>query len=173
MKNKFELETRRVIFELVNEVPGLHFREIMRRLGISTGNLTYQLNYLVKHGIIIIVEDENLKRYYPSGKLNEKEKRILGVLRNETSRGLVLFVLLNPNSEFSKIAENFDLKLSKVSYYLNKLVDKEILRKVRKGRNVIYNVVDEVIVANVLITYKPTFMDAVVDSFIEAWMQRD
>jgi predicted transcriptional regulator len=173
MKKKLELESRREILELITEIPGIHFREIMRHLETSPGNLSYHLNYLKKHELVVVVKDENLKRYFPSGKLNAKEKKILAVLRNEISRGFVLFLLLNPESEFSKIANNFDLKLSKISYYLSKLVDKGILTKKKSGRNVYYSIIDEEEVANVLISYKPTFLDALVESFIEAWTKRD
>jgi predicted transcriptional regulator len=172
MSKELDLETRREIFELISEYPGLHFREILRRLEISSGNLNYQLNYLTKHEIIVTISDGNLKRYYVMGKVKGKEKRILACLRNETSRGLVLFLLLNPNSQFNEIASNFDLAPSKLAYHLKKLVEKDIIEKTKKGRTTLYKAKDDEIIANVLISFKPSFIDSIVENFIEAWKDR-
>ncbi len=172
MAEEIDLETRRELFELISNFPGLHFREILRRLDISSGNLNYQLNYMVKHEIFVAISDGNLRRYYIVGKIKGTEKRILACLRNETLRGLVLYLLLNPNSKFNEISDKFDLAPSKLAYHLNKLVEKEIVEKEKKGRTTIYRVVDEEAVANVLITYRPSFLDNIVENFIEAWKSR-
>ncbi len=172
MVKEIELETRREIFDLITDFPGLHFREILRRLDISSGSLNYQLNYLVKHDILVSIKDGNLKRYYIVGKIKGREKRILGCLRNETARGLVLYLMLNPYSQFNEIAIKFDLAPSKLAYHLNKLVEKDIIEKQKKGRTTIYRVVDEEVIVKVLVTYKPSFLDNIVDSFIEAWFAR-
>lgn len=172
MTKELDLETRREIFALISEFPGLHFREILRRLNISSGNLNYQLNYMLKHDILVAIQDGNLKRYYIIGKVKANEKRILACLRNETARGLVLFLLLNPNSKFNEIAINFDLAPSKLAYHLKKLLEKEVIEKERKGRTTLYRVVDEEAIANVLISYRPSFLDGIVESFIEAWKER-
>jgi predicted transcriptional regulator len=172
MAKVIDLETRRELFELITDFPGLHFREILRRLDISSGNLNYQLNYLIKHEIVVAISDGNLKRFYIVGKIKGREKRILACLRNETLRGLVLYLVLNPNSQFNEIANRFDLAPSKLAYHLNKLVTKDIIEKEKKGRTTIYRVMDEETIANVLITYRPSFLDAVVDNFIEAWKSK-
>ena len=172
MKKELELETRREIFELISGFPGLHFREILRRLDTSSGNLNYQLKYMVKHEILVPIHDGNLKRYYIVGKVKAGEKRILACLRNETARGLVLYLLLNPSSQFNEMASKFDLAPSKLAYHLKKLLEKEIIEKERKGRTTLYKVVDEETLANVLITYSPSFLDGIVENFIEAWKAR-
>ncbi len=145
---------------------------MLRRLNISSGNLNYQLNHMVKHEILVTVQDGNLKRYYCVGEVKPREKKILACLRNETARGLVLFLLLNPDSKFNVIVNNFDLAPSKMAYHLKKLLDKEIIEKERKGRTTVYRVVDEEAIANVLISYRPSFMDSIVDNFLEAWKER-
>jgi predicted transcriptional regulator len=172
MAKELDLETRREIFDLISNYPGLHFREILRRLGISSGNLNYQLSYMVKHDILVTIADGNLKRYYIIGKVRGKEKRILACLRNETARGLVLFLLLNPDSKFNEISENFDLAPSKLAYHLKKLLDKEIIQKKKKGRLTLYRAKDEDAIANVLIAFQPSFLDNLVENFIEAWKDR-
>jgi DNA-binding transcriptional ArsR family regulator len=113
-----------------------------------------------------------LKRYYIIGKVKGKEKRILACLRNETARGLVLYLLLNPDSQFNELAQKFDLAPSKLAYHLKKLVEKDIIVKKKEGRITIYRAKDEEAIANVLITYRPSFLDSVVESFLESWSER-
>jgi predicted transcriptional regulator len=172
MAKELDLETRREIFELISNFPGLHFREILRRLDISSGNLNYQLSYMVKHDLIVTIADGNLKRYYIIGKVKSKEKRILACLRNETARGLVLYLLLNPNTQFNELSKNFDLAPSKLAYHLKKLVEKDIIEKKKEGRITLYKAKDEDAIANVLISYRPSFLDSIVESFLESWKQR-
>ena len=80
--------------------------------------------------------------------------------------------LLNPNAGYQDILDNFDLSPSRLSYYLDKLLKKSILEQVREGRKTFYSVRDEERVANVLIAYKPTFLDSVVDAFVDIWLSR-
>ncbi len=172
MAKELDLETRRELFDLISKFPGLHFREILRRLDISSGNLNYQLSYMIKHDIIVTIADGNLKRYYIIGKVKGKEKRILACLRNETARGLVLYLLLNPDSQFNELAQKFDLAPSKLAYHLKKLVEKDIIEKKKEGRITIYRAKDEDAIANVLITFRPSFLDSIVESFLESWSKR-
>ena len=43
------LEVRRKIYEEIKASPGLHFRELQRRVGLATGSLQYHLDYLAKY----------------------------------------------------------------------------------------------------------------------------
>lgn len=166
------LDTRRSLFELILEYPGLHFREIVRRSGMSSSNVEYHLRYLVKHEILVEVKDGKLKRFYVQGKVGHEDKQILSVLRKEIPRGIVLFILLEPGSTASDMQEVFELSDSQINYYTKRLLDKGIMRKDDGGGEASYYVNNEDKVASVLIAYRPTFMDALVDSFADAWLGR-
>lgn len=43
-----EVGTRRRIYELIRDAPGIHMRELERRMGLMIGNLQYHLHYLEK-----------------------------------------------------------------------------------------------------------------------------
>ncbi|MDG6220353.1 MAG: winged helix-turn-helix transcriptional regulator [Candidatus Thermoplasmatota archaeon] len=171
MKDKRDdlaLETRRAIYEVVADFPGLHFREIVRRLGMSPSNVEYHLRYMVKHDLLTVVEDGKLKRFYVRGKVGHDEKVLLSVLRKEISRGIVLFLLLEPDSGPAEILEVFDLSPSQLNYHVGKLLSKGII----VDEDGAYRVVDEEKVASVIIAYRPTFMDVMVDTFVDAWLGR-
>ena len=76
-----ELEARREIFEAISSFPGIHFREILRRVHLPHSSVSYHLRYLMKESIITEVEDGGLKRYYIRGKVDHTVKTILSILR--------------------------------------------------------------------------------------------
>ena len=67
------------------------------------------------------------------------------------------------------IKDSFDLKPSKLSYYLKKLMDKGLIERIQQGRSTNYRVLDPDLVASVLITYRPTFRDRLADAFADTW----
>jgi DNA-binding transcriptional ArsR family regulator len=85
----------------------------------------------------------------------------------------VLFLLIHPNSSHKDILEHFDLAPSTLSYHLDKLIEGQILKRDRSGKESRYEVIDKEEVAKVLITYKHSFLDALVDKFVEFWLDKN
>ena len=48
LEEALKLDIRKKIYNTVKKNPGLHFREIQRRVEIATGALQYHLDYLQK-----------------------------------------------------------------------------------------------------------------------------
>ena len=107
MNDVLELKARRKIFQWVNKSPGCHQREIQRGVEMPTGQLTYHLDVMIKNEILVSSKDGNFTRYYPRDIFNPEEKIILGFLRRELPRGILLFILINPGSSQQNIARNF------------------------------------------------------------------
>ena len=72
---------RREIYQCITKYPGLHFRELSRRLHVSTSTLNYHLNYLKKRELIIQRSDDRYIRYFPKNKISEKYKKAMNLLR--------------------------------------------------------------------------------------------
>ena len=88
-----KLETRRKIYNIILENPGLHLREILRRTDLSYGVLSYHLKYLKKQDLIVIKVNRRYKRYYVTQKVANKDKEILNILREETPCRIILLLL--------------------------------------------------------------------------------
>jgi len=165
-----ELETRRKIYELIRKSPGIHFREIERRLNIAVGNLQYHLYYLEKKNLIRSEQDGEYTRYYPKDcKLDEIDKKILSFLRRRTARRILIYLLTNPNANNKEIAQGIGLSPSTISWHLNKLVEAKIVERKKEGRESFFRVKDPERVARLLITYKESFLDKLVEGFVEVW----
>lgn len=61
------------------------------------------------------------------------------------------------------------LKPSALSYYLSKMRKQGVLRKEKVGKNVFYVLVRPEEVLQTLISYRESFMDRLVNSFMEGW----
>lgn len=164
-----ELEVRRDIYQLIEDKPGLHVRAIQQTLELPYGTTTYHLNYLEKAELVTPKMDGGFKRYYASHKVSRRDKEILTLLRQEVPRRICTHLLLEPGMTHAELLEEFDLSASTLSYHVKKLVDAAVVRKDKEGRHSHYFVEDVDDVARLLIAYRPTFVDDVVDRFVDAW----
>jgi predicted transcriptional regulator len=164
------LETRRDIYDLIVRYPGLHEREIARRLDISLSTLDYHLHYMEKRGLLVSKKDGRYTRYFAAKKVGMEDKKIISLLRQQTPRQIVLYLLEHPGGIHKDICSAVGKSPSTVSFHLKKLVTAGIVEATSLGRKTAYQVVDEERVVNALITYQDTFVDSAVDSFVDTWM---
>ncbi|MCK4718433.1 MAG: transcriptional regulator [Thermoplasmata archaeon] len=167
---EYDLETRQRIFDLIKEEPGLHFREMERRLEMATGLLEYHLHYLEGKEVVVAKEDRYYKRYYPTN-LDARDKRLLSSIRQKNPRRIVLFLLLNSSATHKAIMERLSFKPSTLSLYLEDLVKKKTLIKEKRGRENMYCIAEPDRAERVLLAYKRSLLDEIVDSFLETWLE--
>jgi len=126
--NLLNHETRWGIFSYINENPGRHFRELTRRLDVNRNTLSHHINKLEKAGLLTSHYDGYYKRYYPLNSESEYEvftpvqERIIGVLRE------------NPGITYKGQIEKTDKTISTLSYHMRSLVDKGVVKKVRRNK---------------------------------------
>ena len=172
MQDPLDLENRKRVYECVRQSPGLHFREIQRRTNLPIGVLEYHLNYLVQRQLLSLEKQDNFSRYYPGGQLSGDKQRILSALRQEIPRGIILFLLKNPGATHGEILSNFTVSGGTLSYHIKKLTTKGVVRVEKKGRESRLTVVDPDKVADLLIVYRRTFFDRLVDEFVATYVEK-
>lgn len=167
-----DLEARKRIFEHIKESPGAHLREIKRALDLPMGVLEHHLRFLEKKEIIVGKKDRYYKRFYLI-RTSSKHKAILSVLRQKKPRDIVIFLIDNPGSRHKDIVKRFGLGASTLSFYMKDLLKKGIVERKKVGRTSEFLVTDVDEVVKMLITYRPSFLDKLVDHFLEGWFERD
>jgi len=165
-----ENDRRRKIYAHIEASPGIHLRELQRILNIPLTTLEYHLSYMVRKKIIFGETEGHYKRYYTKP-LEPDDKKVLAALRQKRMREIVLIVLENGKAKYQLLAENLKLPHSTLSSYLRYLVNKNILVREKIGYENLYTVRDEDRVAKVLIAYKPSFIDKLVDRALDTWME--
>jgi predicted transcriptional regulator len=167
-----ELENRKRIFECVRHSPGIHFREIQRRTGMPIGVLEYHLHYLVSKSLLTVEKQESFSRYFPCGQISAEKQRIMSALRQEIPRGIILYLLRNPNATHGEVLRNFSISGGTLSYHIKKLVNRAVIRVEKSGRESRLTVIDPDKVIDLLIVYRRTFLDRLVDDFVAFYVER-
>ncbi|MFC4360435.1 winged helix-turn-helix transcriptional regulator [Halobium salinum] len=167
--NDLSLATRREIFGRVKDNPGIHFSQLKRDLDMETGLLQYHLRELEEYGALESEEHQGKRRVFVARELNEEERSILAVLRYETTRRILLYLLENGPARNGEIAEAVGVTPATISYHMSTLADNDIIDSVRDGRATQYEVTNEELVVQLLLRYRESFVDRAVDRIIDFW----
>lgn len=170
-----DIDTRKEIFELVKKFPGLHMREIARRLDMQLSLVEYHINYLTSESVIYSIQENRYRRFYvdedfddKSSRLTSDEKRMLHLLRQDIPLKIVSLLLHNPKAVHKEILKEVDVSASTLSYHLGKMKKAGLLTKVRQGKDKGYRLNDRKSVLRVLILgrVKPPSQ---VENFVDMW----
>jgi predicted transcriptional regulator len=165
-----ENDRRRKIYVLIEASPGIHLRELQRVLNMPLTTLEYHLSYMAKKKILFAEIQSHHKRYYTKP-LDPEDKKVLAALRQKRMMEIVLTILANGKAKYQLLADQLKLSHSTLSSYLKYLVSNNILAKDKIGYENLYTIRDENRVAKVLIAYKPSFLDRLVDNALDVWME--
>lgn len=167
-----ENEHRRTIYNFVKENPGLHMRELQRRLKIPLSTLEYHLDYLERKEILSLEDDRRYCRYF-ADKHTYEEKTLFSALRQKRLREIILLVLSEERVCFKELSREMMIADSTLSHYLGFLVEKGILVKERIGAETCYMVKSEESVVKSLLCYKTSFVDKLVDHVLSVFLDVD
>lgn len=169
-----ELEVRRRIYEFVKKHPGLHLREISRKLNLSQVLTEYHLSVLIKNELVIALEIEHYKRYYPQGKIGngvliEPDTKLkLSLLRKRVPLLIVLYLIENDIGTVTELSKNINVSPSTISYHITRMVNLKILQPYKNDAREGYSLVDKKKISKILYDYPPVEED-LFERFLRIW----
>jgi predicted transcriptional regulator len=164
-----DLESRRKIYDVVRKNAGGHMREIQRVSGMSYGMVSYHLSYLSKHNLIKEEKDGNYVRYYPVT-IDFNDGKLLSLLRQRSVRNILLFIITHDGCSHQDIVSSVHLSPATITWHLKKLIDNNIIRPERRGKYKAYFLIVPLeSITSLLITFRESFVDKLVDGFLELW----
>lgn len=168
-----QLETRSRIYSEIRKSPGLHFRELQRRVKMATGALQYHVEYLEKRSLIKSERVENTKRFFAmqSSKRIEGEEQIMPLLRQEKTRHILITMLSSRKNTIRNIAKKTQTPYSTTSRLLDKIVEAGVSTRERRKKQINYKLQNPDAIAQMLVTYRKSFFDDLVDNFVESWQE--
>lgn len=167
MKDLLELDSRREIYELVEDQPGVHLSKIADMLEMNVSLAEYHLRFLEKNDLIKSVKKKGYKRYFPTKEMVEPEdKEILFELRKEVPLTIVFLLIENERMTHKEILKEMDIAKSTLSYHLKKLENMDILDSKKYGKKKGYFLKDRKGLVQLLVKYKP---HDVLDGFADIW----
>ena len=135
--------------KLIDDNPGIQFREIMRSSGLKNGVLSHYLKKLEDHGVVKVVRGPRQVRFY-SPNITEEESIVIKALKKETPRDLLLALIKEDGLYFSQLVKEVKKSPSTVSLYLSQLVADELIEikiiELRKRYHIkVRNLIDKLI----------------------------
>jgi predicted transcriptional regulator len=156
------------IVKCVNEIPGIRYRELLRITGISNGVLSYHLNLLDNSGKVQVHRVNNRVTRYFSHDVSTVESNSVGLLRQNTTRKIIVYIMEYGPCEFHDIVNYAKKVPSTVPWHLSRLKDANII-KVRKQNELNYYEVKvyKIVLQNLLNKYKSSFTDQIVEDYTD------
>ena len=114
-------DTRKRILDLIRESPGVHFREISRRLDVPMGVVEYHIHNLLKSQEIVSRSEGRYRRYYAEGKHGSAEKGALAHLRKGVPRSIVIHLMTHPGARHRDLKGALSLTGSTLTFHLRDL----------------------------------------------------
>ena len=169
-RDPLELETRRRAYELVASTPGLHLRDLARRLEMDVRTAMYHLEQLEKHGLVAGIEEGGYRRFFPrtaDGRKAEvvdaRDKPLVALLRKRVPLYVSLVLLTRDAATHGELAEHAGVSPSTLSYHLDRMERTGLLG--RDGVKYVLREADRV--ARLLYAYRPT--QDLIDQFLALW----
>ncbi len=169
VRHPLELEGRRRAHELITAYPGLHLREVARRLGVDVRTAEYHLRQLEKHGLAKGVDEGGFRRYFPrtaDGRMelvDARDRTLLGVLRRPIPLFVSLVLLTRDEATYGELAKEAGVSPSTLSYHLGRMEQDGLIGK--RGEKYVLREPERV--ARLLYAHRPT--EDLLDRFVDLW----
>ncbi|HEV8360399.1 MAG TPA: MarR family transcriptional regulator [Candidatus Thermoplasmatota archaeon] len=139
--NLLENTFRHQLLALIRASPGLHLREISRRLGTTATNAAYHLRVLEKHGLVRS-EHLNGKRVFmpPAGREAHRRDLARSVLHTGTRAAILRAIADRPGSNQSALATRTAQHQGAVCWHLRQLMAAGLVEEERTPRECRYRI---------------------------------
>ena len=164
-----QIDVHHKLIRYIEGQPGIRYRELLRLSCLSNGVLTYHIANLEKSGRIIADRNNNNKvtRYYLDN-IPTEETGIIGHMRNNAARQIILFILEHDSCTFNEIIEYTKKAPSTISWHLKRLRDSGIISVYTSRCQRLYKVTDFESITNVLSKYRDSFSaNTIVNNYTE------
>ena len=137
-RNILKFKTRQEIYDFINNNPGLHFRELSRRMNIPRTTFRHHLRYLKKMGLINEKKEGKYKRIYLSKKMSTQEKQILNLIRQEIPCKIFIYLLFSYAFSTVELSRELEIPRATALYHLKKLSDMGIIEEAEYSNGFVY-----------------------------------
>ncbi|SEO98023.1 hypothetical protein SAMN04487948_109125 [Halogranum amylolyticum] len=157
--------TRDSIASYVRDHPGVHFNELVRGTDFAPGQVQYHLRRLTGSETVAAEELYGRTHYYPPT-FSEWERGALALVRRETARDVIGYLLEHGPSDPATVADGVGVARSTLEWHLDHLVEQEVVTKERDARNRVTLVLDRPdATTELLASVSPSLPDRFLDRF--------
>ncbi|MCS5527724.1 MAG: winged helix-turn-helix transcriptional regulator [Nitrosopumilus sp.] len=146
------------IQQIIEQNPGIQFREIMRSSGLKNGVVSHYLRKLEKSGVINVNRGPRQSRFYPLH-ITEEEAIVIKALRKQTPRDLLLALIMQDGLEFSQLVKKVKKSPSTVSLYLSQLIKDGLIETKGISLKKKYHIKATELMDKFIEDYRPTIVE--------------
>ncbi|MDH3610267.1 MAG: winged helix-turn-helix transcriptional regulator [Nitrosopumilus sp.] len=150
--------------EIIENNPGIQFREIMRSSGLKNGVLSHYLGKLEKNGIIKVTREPRQTRFF-SPKITKDESIVIKALRKQTPRDLLLALVKQDGLEFAELVKEVNKSPSTVSLYLSRIVHDGLVEIKFENLKKRYYIKARELIDQLIEDYRPSFLEKPTSGF--------
>lgn len=158
-------DSRSRIAHRIETDPGIHFNALARDLQLAPGQVQYHVRQLREDGTVLRHHQYGHTHYYPP-EYDEWERRVLALLRRETARDILVYLLNYGPTVPQTVADELGIARSTLEWQLERLTEQDLVHKDRDTRNhVTLILVNPTETAELLSEIEPTVPERMVDRF--------
>lgn len=116
-----ENPSRRLLRDLVEQTPGIHHQELVRRLGKGKGGAEHHLHKLVDGGLLIGRVSGGYKCYWVPGQATKTAVAAAPALKSPVAQGIVRLRLQQPGISNADMARALAVRPATVHYHVERL----------------------------------------------------
>lgn len=153
------------IKQIIEQNPGIQFREIMRSSGLKNGVLSHYLGKLEKRGVVKVIRGPRQSRFYPPH-ISEDESIAIKALRKQTPRDLLIALIKEEDGlEFSQLVKEVNKSPSTISLYLSQIVEDGLVTIKFISLKKRYYIKERLLIDKLLEDYKPSLLEKPASGF--------
>jgi predicted transcriptional regulator len=152
--------SRERVLALVAAQPGLHLRELPRRLGLSLRSVRYHLETLGEDQLVTTHRSGRFARWFATGRFSAEDQALISALRVQGQRTILLVLLREGPMRFASLERATGLSSATLVLYLHRLSDGGLVAA-GEGR---YRLCDPSAIEMRLALYRERFPDLLADA---------
>ncbi len=162
---------RELVYHYIETYPGSHLRKISKELSLGMGDTQHHLNFLEKAGSVRSRRMSIYKVYYAASILEERQESILAILRLETPRSILLYLIENPGASQGEIAKHLGFASPTINWHTSRLIEIGLVHSRKDGRFVKYNIEGDLKEITALLkSFYPTIWDKLSNRLVDLFL---
>jgi predicted transcriptional regulator len=158
------------IIKIIEENPGIKFREIMRETGMKNGVVGHYANKLEREGIIKVDRKPRQTWFFPPN-VSENDIPLIKNLRQETPRQILSALLQHQILTFNALVDNVKKSPATISTYLTQLTNDGIIDNELVNQKKHHYVKDVEKLRQIVDKYKPTLIERSADRLADTFSE--
>jgi len=132
-----ENQIRSQIIDEIIEDPGIHYNEILRKIGTSPSNLAWHLDILESYKVIKKERVGHYLIYYPYFQENPFNDMNPNIIKSKTTLDVLKTICEYPGIYMNRISLILELNRKTIKYHVEKLVEAKLITKRKKKKKIL------------------------------------